>query len=73
MVETAVIKTSFWHVMHVRSIVWYVLVSSCNFPVQRAIPTIVSYNASALKINNATSSLVRFENKYIFSYFEKTL
>jgi hypothetical protein len=29
-------------------------------------PTIVSYNATAVKIYNATSSLVRFENKNIF-------
>jgi hypothetical protein len=34
-------------------------------------PTIVSYNASAAKIYNTTSSLVRFENKSIFFYFEK--
>jgi hypothetical protein len=36
-------------------------------------PTIASYNASAVKIYDATSSLVRFENKNIFLYFEKTL
>jgi hypothetical protein len=29
---------------------------------------IVSYNASAVKIYNASSSLVRFENKNIFHY-----
>jgi hypothetical protein len=29
-------------------------------------PTMVSYNASAVKIYNASSSLVRFENKNIF-------
>jgi hypothetical protein len=29
-------------------------------------PKIVSYNASAVKINNATKSLVRIENKNIF-------
>jgi hypothetical protein len=29
-------------------------------------PTIVSYNVSAVKIYNATRSLVRFENKNIF-------
>jgi hypothetical protein len=34
-------------------------------------PTIVSYNASAVKIYNATSSLVRLENFFI--QFEKTL
>jgi hypothetical protein len=33
--------------------------------------TTVSYNASAVRIYNATSSLVRFENKKIFLYFEK--
>jgi hypothetical protein len=36
-------------------------------------PTIVSYNASAAKIYNAKSSLLRFENKNIFFYYEKTL
>jgi hypothetical protein len=36
-------------------------------------PTIVSHNASALKIYNATSSLVRFETKNIFFCFERTL
>jgi hypothetical protein len=36
-------------------------------------PTIVSYNASTVKIYNATSSLVRFGNRNIFFYFEKTL
>jgi hypothetical protein len=36
-------------------------------------PTITSYNASAAKSYNAKSSLVRFENKNIFLYFEKTL
>jgi hypothetical protein len=36
-------------------------------------PTIVSYNASAVKFYNTTSSLVRFENKTIFFYFEITL
>jgi uncharacterized protein YdhG (YjbR/CyaY superfamily) len=30
--------------------------------------TIASYNASVVKIYNATSSLVRFENKSIFFY-----
>jgi hypothetical protein len=32
----------------------------------------VSYNASAVKIYNATISLVRFEKKSFFFYFEKT-
>jgi hypothetical protein len=31
-------------------------------------PTTVSYNASVVKIYNATNSLVRFENKNIFIY-----
>jgi hypothetical protein len=31
----------------------------------------VSYNASAVKIYNATGSLVCFENRNIFFYFEK--
>jgi hypothetical protein len=34
---------------------------------------IASYNASAVKIYNATSSLVRFENKNSLFYREKTL
>jgi hypothetical protein len=34
-------------------------------------PTIMSYNARAVKIHNATSSLVRFEDKNVFLYFEK--
>jgi hypothetical protein len=34
-------------------------------------PTTVSYNASVVKIYNATSSLVRFGNKHILIYFEK--
>jgi hypothetical protein len=34
----------------------------------RANPTIVSYNASAVKIYNATSSLVCFKNKNILFY-----
>jgi hypothetical protein len=38
-----------------------------------ATPTIMSYNASAVKNYNATSSVVRFENTIIFFYFEKTL
>jgi hypothetical protein len=33
-------------------------------------PTIASYNASYLKICNATSRLVRYESKKIF-YYEK--
>jgi hypothetical protein len=33
-------------------------------------PTIVIYNARAAKIYNATSSLVRFENKNSFFYLE---
>jgi hypothetical protein len=35
-------------------------------------PTIMSYSASAVKkLTNATSSLVRFENKNILFFFEK--
>jgi hypothetical protein len=34
-------------------------------------PTIASYNASAVKIYTTTSSLVRFENKNVFFYYEK--
>jgi hypothetical protein len=34
-------------------------------------PTTVSYNASVVKIYNATSSLVRFENKIVFIYVRK--
>jgi hypothetical protein len=36
-------------------------------------PTTVSYNASAVTIYNATSSLARFESKSVLLYFEKTL
>jgi hypothetical protein len=36
-------------------------------------PTIVNCNASAVKIYNTISSLVRFGNKNIFLFFEKTL
>jgi hypothetical protein len=36
-------------------------------------PTTASYNASAIKICNATSSPVRFENKNMLFYIEKTL
>jgi hypothetical protein len=36
-------------------------------------PTIVSYNASAVKNYNAMSSQARFENKNDFVSFEKTL
>jgi hypothetical protein len=39
--------------------------------ISEANPTIVSYNACAVKIYNATSSQVGFENN--FFYFEKTL
>jgi hypothetical protein len=34
-------------------------------------PTFVSYNASAAKIYNAKSSLLRFENKFIFFHICK--
>jgi hypothetical protein len=37
------------------------------------LPQSLDYNASAVKMNNAASSLVRFENKNIFFYLEKTL
>jgi hypothetical protein len=36
-----------------------------------AIPTIVSYDASAVNIYNATSNLERFENKNMFFYSNK--
>jgi hypothetical protein len=36
-------------------------------------PTFVSYSAGAVKIYNATNSLVRFENKNIFFYFRNAL
>jgi hypothetical protein len=42
-------------------------------PASGANPTIVSYNAGVVKTYNATSSLVRYENKNIIIYFEKTL
>jgi hypothetical protein len=35
--------------------------------------TVETYNASAVKIYNAASSIGRFKSKNIFSYFEKTL
>jgi hypothetical protein len=34
-------------------------------------PTTSIYNASVVNFYNATGSLARFENKNIFSYFEK--
>jgi hypothetical protein len=34
-------------------------------------PTIVSYNASGVKIYNATNSLVLYENKNIFFLVQK--
>jgi hypothetical protein len=40
--------------------------------IPEANPTIVNYNAIVVKIYNATSSLVLFENKIIFFYFEKS-
>jgi hypothetical protein len=33
-------------------------------------PTIMSYNTSAVKIYNAKKSLVRFESRNFFLYFE---
>jgi hypothetical protein len=36
-----------------------------------AIPTIVSYNASDVKIYNATSSLLRFEKQFFSSTLKK--
>jgi hypothetical protein len=36
-------------------------------------PTITSYSASVVKINNAKGSLVRLENRIIFFYFENAL
>jgi hypothetical protein len=36
-------------------------------------PTTVSYNASVVKIHNATSSLVRFKDKNRSFYLQKTL
>jgi ribosomal protein S24E len=33
----------------------------------------MSYSASAVKIYNATSSLVRFESKYILFFFKKNV
>jgi hypothetical protein len=37
----------------------------------RIVSRIVSHNGSAVKIYNATSSLMRFDNKNVFFYFEK--
>jgi hypothetical protein len=36
-------------------------------------PTIVSYNASAVKLYNATGSLLRFENNFFSSTLKNTL
>jgi hypothetical protein len=36
-------------------------------------PTIASYNASAVKNYNAAGTLLRFESKYLFFYYQKTL
>jgi hypothetical protein len=36
-------------------------------------PTNVCDHSSVVEINNATSSLVRFQNKNIFIYFEKNI
>jgi hypothetical protein len=36
-------------------------------------PILRSYDVSVVKIYNGTSSLVRFENKYIIFYNEETL
>jgi hypothetical protein len=41
-----------------------------KLPFPRFNPSILSYNASGVKIYNATSSLVRFESKNIFFYIE---
>jgi hypothetical protein len=39
-----------------------------HFEKPGANPIIASYNASAVKIYNATSSLVHFENENVFFY-----
>jgi hypothetical protein len=36
-------------------------------------PAIINYNAGAVKIYNATSTLVRSENKIIFFFFGNTI
>jgi hypothetical protein len=56
-------------VIKIRSLGWAPMVI---LYISGAKPTTVSYNVSAVKIYNATSSLVRFENKKnVFFYFEK--
>jgi hypothetical protein len=52
---------------------WCCELRSCIALNLGANPTIASYNASAVKIYNATSSLVRFGSKNFFVYFEKML
>jgi hypothetical protein len=51
--------------------------SSLNFESQLrcpgAFPTVVSYSASAVKMYNATGSLVRFERKLIFFSIKNAL
>jgi hypothetical protein len=47
------------------------LASRCKLCIPGANPTIVSYNASAVKIYSATSSPVRFETMFSSIYFEK--
>jgi hypothetical protein len=42
-----------------------------RFPKSGANPTILSYNASAVKDYNAKRSLVGFKNRNIYFYFEK--
>jgi hypothetical protein len=42
-------------------------------PKLRANPTIASYNASVVNFCNDTNSLVRFENKNIYTTFKNAL
>jgi hypothetical protein len=52
---------------HISALAYY------NAGVVVVISKVVFYNAGTVKIYNAKSSLVRFENKIIFFFHEKTL
>jgi hypothetical protein len=53
-------------------LVWQVILKNKLFLLSsRANSTNLSYKASAVKIDNAAGSLVRFENENSFFYFEK--
>jgi hypothetical protein len=51
--------------------VFYIHSQKSAIPIPEADPTIVSYNASAVKKYNATSSLMSLTTKNIFSYIQR--